>query len=94
MPMWPFSSHHSKEKEAGNVQNRDMREIDYAVSDVYSWWRGTFIFIQRKQIKTWKGVAIIAFVAGVFSALIWVVSIHVEEPTNKTDRVIQNNTQR
>jgi hypothetical protein len=50
------------------------RPIDIAAKESYSWWTKSFMFIKKTEIKTWHGIFIIAFIAGIASALVWAVS--------------------
>lgn len=54
------------------------REIDIVASSVHGWWGRALVAIQRTRVKTWQGVFLLAFVTGVFSGLIWVVSLDIE----------------
>lgn len=54
------------------------REIDRMVEGAYGWLGDSFVLIQKKTVKTWQGVFIIAFVAGAFAALIWSVSMDIQ----------------
>lgn len=61
-----------------NKRPRKKREIDVLTRDVEDFWDKTFVFIQKTRIKTWKGVFIIAFVAGALAAVIWTVSVNIQ----------------
>ncbi len=60
----------------------DSRKIDKEVKEVYSWWGNALVAIRRSRIKTWKGVAILAFVAGSVSALVLNVSMKIQTTSN------------
>ncbi|MDP2709438.1 MAG: M64 family metallopeptidase [bacterium] len=51
------------------------RPIDKLSQETYSWWKKSFVFIKRTEIKTWQAVFVIAFIAGSASALVWSASI-------------------
>jgi len=57
---------------------KNNRNIDDLGKNIHSWWGKTFVFIQRKRIKTWQGVFAIAFIAGSLTALIWAVSVNIQ----------------
>jgi len=44
------------------------------VEESQSWLKRKYVFIEKKKVKTWKAIFIIAFVAGMASAFIWGVS--------------------
>ena len=46
------------------------RAIDVQAQETISFWSKTFVLIQKTQIKTWQGIFIVAFITGVFTALI------------------------
>lgn len=54
------------------------RKIDADARDIKNFWERSFVFIKKTHVRTWKGVFIIAFIAGVAAALIWSISIHIE----------------
>jgi hypothetical protein len=50
------------------------RPIDKLVEESYSWLKRKYVFIEKKKVKTWKAIFIIAFFAGLASAFVWGVS--------------------
>lgn len=54
------------------------REIDVLTKNVQDFWDKSYVFIQKTKIKTWKGVFVIAFVAGAAVAIIWSVSSNIQ----------------
>lgn len=60
------------------MKNQNVREIDKLAHEVHSWWGRTFVFIKKTQVKTWQGVFILAFVAGVVAAIVWTVSLNIQ----------------
>lgn len=50
------------------------RQIDKLVEESDSWLKRKYIFIEKKKVKTWQAIFIIAFCAGIASAFIWGVS--------------------
>ncbi len=56
----------------------DERVIDKEIKEAYSWWENAFVAIKKSKIKTWKGVAVLAFVAGTVSALVMNVSMNIQ----------------
>jgi hypothetical protein len=66
---------------------KEIREVDKLVVDVDSWWKKTFAFIRKTEVRTWKGVAILAFLAGVVVAIIWLVSLDLETNSKAMQRV-------
>lgn len=65
---------------------KEMREADQLVGEVQSWWGRSFVFIRKTKIRTWKGVAILAFVAGVAAAIVWLVSFNVQTSSDAAMR--------
>ncbi|MFA6183650.1 MAG: Ig-like domain-containing protein [Parcubacteria group bacterium] len=47
------------------------RSIDEAVDGSSSWLKKKIVLINKKNVKTWHGVAIIAFIAGITVSTIW-----------------------
>jgi len=62
------------EKEENTSEDR---QVDQLAQNVHSWWKRKFVFIGKSKMRTWEGVFIIAFIAGVATALIWAVSISI-----------------
>lgn len=54
------------------------REIDSVANSIHGWWGRAFVAIKRTRVKTWQGVFILAFIVGILSGLIWVVSLDIE----------------
>lgn len=54
------------------------REIDAVASSVHGWWGRALVAIKRTRVKTWQGVFLLAFIVGILSGLIWVVSLDIE----------------
>ncbi len=71
-----------KQKNNTDTTTTDSRKIDREVKEVYSWWGNALVAIRRSRIKTWKGVAILAFVAGSVSALVLNVSMKIQTTSN------------
>ncbi|MFA6974129.1 MAG: fibronectin type III domain-containing protein [Parcubacteria group bacterium] len=57
------------------------REVDVLAKDVRSLWGKAFIFIRKKNIKTWQGIFAVAFSAGVVAALILAVNYNIQTKT-------------
>ena len=56
----------------------NIRSIDRAVEETYLRWGKTLTLIKKTKIRTWKGVFLIAFAAGSFSALIWSAAVNIQ----------------
>ncbi|HPN96869.1 MAG TPA: CBS domain-containing protein [Candidatus Moranbacteria bacterium] len=52
-------------------KNGDLREVDNLASEIHSWWGRFFVFINKSQIKTWKGALFLAAIAGAAAVFIW-----------------------
>jgi len=65
----------------GDNKFKKPRDVDRLAGNVRSWWSRTFVFIKKTNVKTWKAVFIIAFVAGVAVATIWTVALKIEQLT-------------
>lgn len=50
------------------------RPLDKLVEESHSWLKRRYVFIEKKEVKTWKAIFIVAFLAGLASAFIWGVS--------------------
>jgi hypothetical protein len=55
----------------------DVRPVDQLAEETYSWWKKTFVFMKKTEVKTWKGIFAIAFIGGALTALIWAISFEV-----------------
>ena len=51
------------------------RQVDELVQHVDYRWKRSFILIRKTRVRTLKGTFILAFIAGVVAAMIWVLSI-------------------
>lgn len=47
------------------------REIDQVVSETYSWWGKSYIFMKTTQVRSLHATFILAFFVGIAAALIW-----------------------
>ena len=63
------------------------RVIDKEVKNAYSWWSSAFVIIKKTRVKTWKGVFIIAFVAGTVSTLILNVAMNIQSMSDANGEV-------
>lgn len=63
-----------------NMGKASPREVDELTQDVHSFWKRTFVLIKKTNVKTWKAIFIIAFIAGIAAALVWNISIKVKRP--------------
>lgn len=55
----------------GNKMDESPRRIDKVALDVASWWKKTFIFVEKTEVATWKGALILTFAAGAVVSTIW-----------------------
>lgn len=70
-----------------NDREPQMREIDAVAREVHGWWGQTYISMKRIKVKTWKGTALLAFIAGIIAGLVWLVSLDIEsESSARIDR--------
>ncbi len=56
------------------MSTKKIRPIDKMAKESFSWISRTFVFINKTQVKTWQGIFIIAFIAGITTALMWSIS--------------------
>lgn len=73
----------------GFEPEKKVRDADQLTVEVSSWWNRSFVAIGKTRIKTWKGVAILAFIAGGVAALIWLVSLNIQ---SKSDAAMRQNS--
>lgn len=59
-----------RHKNVSQTPRKD-RPIDKATDKSFSWWKGKYTFIKKKEIKTWQAVALVAFAAGTAATMIW-----------------------
>lgn len=63
--------------ESDNQKNEEIkitkspRRIDNLALDISSWWKRTFVFVEKTEVATWKGALILTFIAGVVISTIW-----------------------
>jgi hypothetical protein len=67
--------------------NQSPRKADSLAKNIQSWWSKNLVFIQKNEIKTWHAIAIIAFVGGVMTALIWAVSMNIQTTSRAATNV-------
>jgi hypothetical protein len=75
-------------KNTNNEPTGSQRYADLLVRNVNSWWMKTFVFIKKKRIKTWRGVFILAFFAGISVATISIVSFNIQTSSRAADGAI------
>ena len=68
-----------KKQKNGEVEDAGFRPIDKEAREVVGLWKKSFIFISRAEMKTWKMVLVLAFVAGLATAIVAVVSFDREQ---------------
>lgn len=78
------NSNSGKDGDNKNEQFKKSREIDVAAQDIGNWWRKTYVFIKKTQVKTWQGVFVISFFAGAAAAVIWTVSLRMQTSSTAT----------
>ncbi len=68
-----------KNKEEGPFSSlEEKRKIDEVATQTYSWLGRTYIFIKKTKVKTWRGVFIVAFAAGIAAATVSMVSFNIQ----------------
>ncbi|HAV10950.1 MAG TPA: hypothetical protein DCX32_00160 [Candidatus Moranbacteria bacterium] len=67
-----------KQKNEGAEAGK-FRPIDKEAGEVVGLWKKSFIFVTRTEMKTWKIVLVLAFVAGLATAIVAVVSFDREQ---------------
>jgi hypothetical protein len=72
-------------KEPIKTRRKPKRAVDDLTQDINSWWGKTFVFIKKTQVKTWQGVFVLAFVAGVAAASVWIVSFNIQTSSDAAD---------
>jgi len=53
---------------------KKLRPIDKSLKETQSWIKSSLVFINKKEIKTWQGIFVIAFMAGIFVTLAFTIS--------------------
>jgi CBS domain-containing protein len=61
-----------------NVITEQPRELDMITTDLQSFWQRSFVYIEKTHVKTWTGVFILAFIAGLMAMFLWTVSISIQ----------------
>ncbi len=59
-------------------KNKELRKVDIAAHESSNWINRQMVMINKKNVKTWKAVFIIAFIGGLLTALIWMVQINIQ----------------
>lgn len=67
-----------KNESTKDEKTTPLREVDLLTRDVIYWWNKKFVLIKKTRIKTWKGVFILAFIAGITIATIMIVSFNIQ----------------
>ncbi len=67
-----------KEENKSQASERKAKErhIDRLSQETYTWWKKSFVLIKKTKVRTWKGVFLIAFAAGLAVAVTWTVSFN------------------
>lgn len=65
----------------------EKRKIDEVAGQTYSWLGRTYVFVRKTQVKTWKGVFLLAFVAGFFISIITTVSLNLQSMSDAAEEV-------
>lgn len=59
-------------------KNNEKREIDLITKDVYGWSSKAFAYAKKTNVRSWKALVTIAFVAGSITAILMLVSLNVQ----------------
>lgn len=70
-------------KETGAGRTRDVEDL---TKDVHSWWKDTFVFIRKIRVRSWKFIFTTAFIAGAIAAIIWMVSIKIQNQSGAAEK--------
>ncbi len=62
-----------------NNDSNKPRPIDELAKKTYGWLGRSFVFIRTTRIKTWQGVFVIAFCAGIAAATVLIVSFNIQQ---------------
>lgn len=65
-----------------NKVRKSRRDVDLLVESVDSWWVKTVVFIRKTRVKTWKGVFVLAFVAGTTATFVWTASLKMQRESS------------
>lgn len=66
----------NKQKNMNNRKNQ--RPIDKLANESYGWLNKSWTFIKKKELRWWQTAFILAFLVGVFVAIIMIVRVRVE----------------
>ena len=61
--------------------SKDPRDVDRLASKTRSLWSRTYVFIKKANVKTWKKVFILAFIAGAIAASVWMIALKIQTIT-------------
>jgi hypothetical protein len=70
-----------------SYSHTEKRKIDEVAGQTYSWLGKTYVFARKTQVKTWKGVFLLAFVAGFFISIITTVSLNIQSMSDAAEEV-------
>jgi hypothetical protein len=64
-------------------ENKNMsdRPIDFSALKTYETLGERFVIVSKMEIRTWKALTIVAFIAGLAAACIWFVSYQFDQET-------------
>ncbi|TSD01903.1 MAG: lipoprotein [Parcubacteria group bacterium Athens0714_25] len=77
----------NKDENGPFLSSPKKRKIDEVAGQTYSWLGKTYVFTKKTQIKTWKGVFMLAFIAGAFVSVILTVSLDIQNMSSAADEV-------
>ena len=75
-----------------NDNKQKKRPIDESISTTFSKIKRSYALVSKKRIKTWKGIIILAFIAGTAATSIWFVNNQEYSTISKADDDIISNT--
>ena len=75
-----------------NFESQERRPVDETVSNTFSKIKRSYALVSKKRIKTWKGIIILAFFAGIAATSIWFVNNQEFSTISKADDDIISNT--
>lgn len=75
-----------------DFKSQERRPIDETVSATFSKIKKSYTLVSKKRVETWKGIIILAFIAGIAMTSIWFVNNQEFSTISKADDDIISNT--
>ena len=75
-----------------DFKSQETRPVDKLASGTFSKIKKSYALVSKKRVETWKGIIILAFMAGIAATSIWFVNNQEYSTISKADDSVVSNT--